>query len=308
MPVDNDNEEVITLNVESADETGNEPVDRGDDFQPGAEEAPVDAPVDLDALKAVAQEEPKAEDEPEHKTEARIPKARFDEVNARMKRAEEERQALEEQLRALRGQAPQAKAEQAPQAGQFDLDTAESAYLEALRQGDAQAARQIRGAINSHIQQQAENAAIEKVTATLSKRETETSLVAIANESIKKYPFLNTESDEANDAAISDVVEWRDYYASKGMRADVALQKAVDKIAPMYAPKAAPKEPEPEPKVDTRGKEAIQRNALAAAAQPMQLNGVGERASKARYDVSKMSEDEFDALPASEKKRLRGDA
>jgi hypothetical protein len=101
-------------------------------------------------------------------------------------------------------------------------------------------------------------------------------------------------------------VEWRDYYASKGMRADVALQKAVDKIAPMYAPKK--EEPAPEPKVDPRGKEAIQRNALAAAAQPMQLNGVGERASKARYDVSKMTEEEFDALPASEKKRLRGDA
>jgi hypothetical protein len=309
VPVDNELEEVITLNAESADDN-TEAADRGDNFT-GDEpaDAPADEAVDLDALKAVAEAdpEPKAVEE-EHKTEARIPKARFDEVNARMKQAEAEKQALEEQLRAL--QAPKGQPAQAAQEpGQVDLNAAEDAYLEALRQGDASTAKQIRVAINAHIQQQAENAAIEKVTATLSKRETETSLVAIANDSIKKYPFLNQDSDDANDAAINEVVEWRDYYASKGMRADVALQKAVEKIAPMYAPKAAPKaEPEPEPKVDLRGKEAIQRNAQAAAAQPMQLNGVGERAAKARHDVAKMTEEEFDALPASEKKRLRGDA
>lgn len=308
MPVDNEIEEVITLNAESADDSNTEAVDRGDNFtgdepadEPAAEEA-----VDIDALKAVAEEEPKVEEE--HKTEARIPKARFDEVNARMKQAEAEKQALEAQLRAL--QQPQAApaAKEPTQAGQVDINAAEDAYLEALRQGDAARARQIRVAINAHIQQQAENAAIEKVTATLSQRETESSLVKVANESIEKYPFLNADSEHANEEAIAEVVEWRDYYASKGLRADQALQKAVAKIVPMYAPKAKEPEPEPEPKIDTRGKEAIQRNALAANAQPAPLAGVGERASKARYDVSKMTEDEFDALPASEKKRLRGDA
>jgi hypothetical protein len=309
VPEDNEREELITLNAESADDSNTEAVDRGDNFtgdEPAAEPAAEEA-VDLDALKAVAEEEPKVEEE--HKTEARIPKARFDEVNARMKQAEAEKQALEAQLRAL--QQPQAApAAQAPaQAGQVDLDAAEEAYLEALRQGDGTRARQIRGAINQHIQQQAEAAAVARVSAVMDKRETETSLVAVANESIQKYPFLNAESDQANEEAIAEVVEWRDYYAAKGMRADVALQKAVAKIVPMYAPKpkAAP-EPEPEPKVDIRAKEAIQRNALAANAQPAPLAGVGERASKARYDVSKMTDEEFEALPASERKRMRGDA
>lgn len=309
MPVDTEIEEVITLNAESADDSNTDAADRGDDFNPEAIEAPAtDEPVDLEALQAVAAEpEPAAEEE--HKTEARIPKARFDEVNARMKQAEAEKLALEAQLRAL--QQPQAAPAQAPaqaQAGQVDLDAAEEAYLEALRQGDGTRARQIRGAINQHIQQQAEAAAVARVSAVMDKREVETSLVAVANQSISKYPFLNAESPDANEEAIAEVVEWRDYYASKGLRADQALQKAVAKIVPMYAPKAKEPEPEPELKTDTRAKEAIQRNALAANAQPAPLAGVGERASKARYDVSKMTEDEFDALPASEKKRLRGDA
>jgi Skp family chaperone for outer membrane proteins len=291
-------EEVITLDAEP-EVDASAAVDRGDNFDAETAE---ETPLDIGALKAVAQEAPAAEEHAD-KAESRIPKARFDEVNARMKQAETERAALQEQLRAL--QAPKEQAAQ-QEPGQVDLDAAEDAYLQALRDGDATRAKQIRGAINQHIQQQAEAAAVARVSAVMDKRDTDASLVAVANESIAKYPFLNAESDQANEEAIAEVVEWRDYYASKGLRPDLALQKAVAKIVPMYAPKG--KEPEPEPKTDSRGKEALQRNALAAAAQPMALNGVGERASRARYDVAKMSEEEFDALPASERKRLRGDA
>jgi hypothetical protein len=304
VQADNDNEEVLTLGTEQEAEP--ELTDRGDEFQ-AEPEAKGEPALDLDALKAVAKED---EEEEEHKADARIPKARFDEVNARMKKAEEERRALEEQLRALQSQQqPKAEQRQAPQEpAQVDLDAKEDEYLQALQRGDAAAAKAIRREINAAIREQAESAAVTKVSAELTKRETETSLLAVANESIKKYSFLNTESEDANQEAIADVVGWRDYYAAQGMRADLALQKAVDKIGPMYAPKRAKAEPEPEPKEDPRPKEAIKRNAEAANAQPALPNGVGERASKAKYDVSKMTEEEFDALPASEKKRLRGDA
>lgn len=306
MPEDNEMETVITLNAEAADDTSTEVVDRGDNFT-GEEPtgAPAEETVDLDALKAVADEQPI--EDAHDKAESRIPKARFDEVNARMKAAEAELQ----QLRAQAGQQPAQKAAPAAQEpAQVDLDAAEDAYLQAVTQGDTARARQIRSAINHHIQQQAEAAAVARVSDVIDKRDAHASLVAIANESIIKYPFLNADSEEANKAAIDDVVEWRDYYASKGFKPAEALQKAVDKIVPLYAPKAAPKDdPAPELKTDGRTKEAIQRNALAANAQPAQLNGIGERAtSRARVDVSKMSEEEFDALPASEKKRLRGDA
>lgn len=300
VQAENDLEETLQLGEEQADE---ESTDRGDEInaEPEAQDEPA---LDIDALKAVAKDEP---EEDEHKAEARIPKARFDEVNARMKKAEEERRALEERLRALEGQqVPKAEAKPAEQG--FDMEGAEAAYLQALQQGDAKAAQQIRSAINTAIQQEAVKAATERLSVELTKRDTESSLLAVANESITKYPFLNTESDEADEQAIGEVVEWRDFYASKGMRADLALQKAVDKIAPMYAPKKAKAEPAPEPKEDPRPKEAVKRNAMAANAQPAIPNGVGERASKARYDVNNMTDEEFEALPASEKKRLRGDA
>lgn len=306
VPAETDHEEVIDLNTEAGDDTNTAPQDRGDDlptYDAGGEE------LNLDALKAVAEDkgEPKEED----KADSRIPKPRFDEVNARMKAAEQEAAELRRQLAAAQQGQPKAQ-EQTQQANPaeqgIDLDAKEDEYLDALRQGNAAAAKAIRREINGELKRQAAEEAETKVAATLTQRDVATRLTNVANEAIGKYPFLNSDTEDKNEAAINDVVEWRDFYAAKGHPAHVALQLAVDKIGPLYAKGEPSDDDKPEPKVDLRGKEAIQRNALAAAAQPAALNGVGERASRARYDVTKMSEDEFAALPASEKKRLRGDA
>ena len=50
------------------------------------------------------------------------------------------------------------------------------------------------------------------------------------------------------------------------------------------------------------------KNADAANRQPPELGGKGDRATQtARLNVAEMSEEDFAALPAAEKKRLRGD-
>lgn len=245
----------------------------------------------LEALKAVA----KTDDE---KPDTGIPKPRFNEVNERMKAAEAERDALKEQLKAL--QKP-AVAEPTAQTGPLDLDAKEDEYLNALRAGDGAKAKQVRREINAEIGRQAQTAAM----AAIGQRDIEQAMMTVATDAITKYPFLSTQSEHKNDQAIADVVEWREFYVGKGERPDVALKKAVDKIGPMYAEK--PAEVKDDPKPDTRAKEALIANAKAAAAQPSALAGVGERASTTRLDVTKMSEEEFDRLPASEKKRLRGD-
>lgn len=307
MPAENDNEEIINVTAnESGDDQTAAPVDRGDNL-PEDEPKVEEAPVNLEALEAVAadpKEPAKPDDRQEDRSDARIPKARFDEVNARMKKAEEERAALEARLAAVEAAANGKPA--APKDNRTDLEAAEDYYLQCVKADNLAEANRVRAVINAHLQQQAAIEAEKRVTETLNKRDVETSMVTVANTAIAKFPFLSETDENKNETAIAEVIEWRDYYVAKGVRGDVALERAVNKIGPMYAPKAAV-EP-PVPPVDPRKKEAIQRNAEAAAAQPAQLLGVGERASAAKYDVTKMTEEEFDALPASERKRLRGDA
>ena len=50
----------------------------------------------------------------------------------------------------------------------------------------------------------------------------------------------------------------------------------------------------------------VKAKAKAANQQPPQLGGNANKSEKA-YDINQMSEDEFDALPAATKARLRGD-
>lgn len=274
-----------------------EPEDRGNDIE--AIEA-----AEREAAEAAAKaaDSAKAEDkaDPEDKPEAGIPKARFNEVNARMKAAEAAKQALEEELKALR---KPAVAEAKKTDGPVDLDALEDDFLEALRAGDGAKAKQVRSTINSEVRRLGREDAV----AVLSQRDIAQALTSVANDAIVKYPFLSTTSDAKDDQAIADVVEWREFFVSKGDRPDVALKKAVDKIGPMYAPKVEPVADD-EKKADPRERESLIRNAKAAAAQPAPVHGmVGERSSAARLDVTKMTDEEFEKLPASERKRLRGD-
>lgn len=295
----------VTTN-ESNDDAA--PADRGDNFV--ADEEPVAVVAEEPAIVADPVEPPKADAKPdertEDRTESRIPKARFDEVNEERKQYKAQLEEMQRQLDAVKAATQPAKAE--PKDSRSDLEAAEDYYLQAVQAGDMATARQVRAAINNHLQQQAALVAEQRVTETLKKKDVETSMLAVANESLKKYDFLSDASDNKNAEAIAEVIEWRDYYIAKGVRGDVALERAVNKIGPMYAPKVAPVEPKGEPKVDERPRAALTTNAKAAAAQPSQLLGLGERSSNARHNVTKMTDDEFDALPAAEKKRLRGDA
>lgn len=278
-----------------------EPEDRGDVVVEGEEHA--DQPGDKGDPKATT----KPEDKPEDKGEARIPKSRFDEVNERMKKAEDELA----KLKAASPPAAPAKPEETkPKA--LDLDAKEEEYVAAVQAGDAKKAAGIRREINAEISRLATEKATADISAHLTEREQTASLNKVVAESLEKYPFLNDASDAKNEDAINDVIEWRDFFASKGHPLHVALQKAVDKIAPDYV-KPDPDEGETKDPAEDKGNvrqiEARRRNAAASNAQPAQMNGVGERASAAgRVDVSKMTDDEFEKLPDAEKKRLRGDS
>jgi hypothetical protein len=218
-------------------------------------------------------EAPAAEAEPDQsdKRDKVIPRARFDEVNAKLHAEREEAARLREELDALRR-----KNQAAPES--VDIDALEDQHFDALMEGDKEKAKQIRAQINAEIKASAKQDAIETVSRNMAEREQKSALMSVVNSAVEKYPFLDSNSEEANSQAINDVVEWRDFYISKGEAPHIALARATEKVGPMYAAPAQQNTAEA-PATDKRKQLALVNGAKAAAAQPPRVDaGVGNRA------------------------------
>jgi hypothetical protein len=285
------------------DEPKDEPEDRGDS-------------LNTDEPKEEVKPEPKAEEKkaepetPEPKQSAHIPKSRFDEVIAE-RNAERERSAeLERRIQALEASSKPREAE-APKVEAKDVDALELEYANLMLEGDVEKAVKLRGQINAEIRRQAEEAADQRAAqreAAQTQKAITNELQATANQIEKDYPYLSTEDGEM---VVPQITALRDAYIAKGMKPAEALRKAADFIAPRFdpEPKQESKDDEkPEPKQDTRAAAAIARGIKDSAAQPPQMSGVGNRSmDTVKRDVTRMSEDEFDSLPESEKRKMRGD-
>lgn len=290
------------LDLEKPDEK-TDPEDRGDNLE--VDKAKEDEPKPEDKKP----EPEKAEEaDPKDKQPGHIPKSRFDEViaerNAEREANAELKRRLEAYEAATKTKEPEPKKEEAK-----SIDALELEYANLMMEGDVEKAVKLRGQINAAIREQAEAAAEQKISA----REDERSQKAIANELaamsaqvVKDYPYLDTEEGAL---VIPQITALRDAYVAKGESPANALRKAADFIAPKFDPNPQDKdEPKPETKQDGRPAAAIARGIKDSAAQPPQMSGVGNRAMETvKRDVTRMSEEEFEALPESEKRKMRGD-
>lgn len=231
--------------------------------EPKAEDEPKEAPTPDD-------DEP---EEPQPKRDAVIPRARFDEVNAKLHAEREEANRLRAELEALNNP-------NAAQAAEIDVDTLEDQFFDAIINGEKERAKEIRAQINAEIYTKARAASEEAVSTTLTQREIQSSFAKAVEQTVTDYPFLDSNSPDANAEAIGEVVEWRDFYLSKGDTPAAALQKAAAKIAPIYNKTTEPTpDPTPEPLTDKRKQAAIANAAKASAAQPPAVEaGIGNRA------------------------------
>lgn len=248
--------------------------------------------IEQPEIEVVAEEVQAEAEEPQQERAPVIPRARFDEVNAKLHAEREEAARLREEIEALRGQ------RQAPQQS-VDIDALEDQHFDALMEGDKEKAKQIRAQINAEIKAGARQEAVEIVSRQNSEREQQSALMNAVSAAVEKYPFLDSNADIANAQAINDVIEWRDFYMSKGDQPHIALAKASDKVGPMYAG-------EQEPVVvrqDGRKQAAIARNVQAANAQPPSPSaGVGNRAAPSVPKIETQSD--WESLSASERDRL----
>ena len=234
--------------------------------------------------------EQEEEDAPQPKRDAVIPRARFDEVNAKLHAEREEANRLRAELEALNRSST-------TQADAIDVDTLEDQFFDAIINGEKERAKEIRAQINAEIYTKARAASEEAVSTTLTQREIQSSFAKVVEQTVTDYPFLDSNSPDANAEAIGEVVEWRDFYLSKGDTPAAALQKAAAKIAPIYS-KAAPELP-----TDKRKQAALATAAKASAAQPPAVEaGIGNRAIPFGDDIIG---DQAKWEKASEAERLR---
>ena len=262
------------------------------DEEPKVDPEPEPTPAPTPDPEPKEEEAPKSdeEDAPQPKRDAVIPRARFDEVNAKLHAEREEANRLRAELEALNRSST-------TQADVIDVDTLEDQFFDAIINGEKERAKEIRAQINAEIYTKARAASEEAVSTTLTQREIQSSFAKAVEQTVTDYPFLDSNSTDANAEAIGEVVEWRDFYLSKGDTPAAALQKAAAKIAPIYS-KAAPELP-----TDKRKQAALATAAKASAAQPPAVEaGIGNRAIPFGDDIIG---DQAKWEKASEAERLR---
>lgn len=257
-------------------------------------EKPVADPV-ADPVEHVDPSAPEAgAEKPEAKAEREqvIPRARFDEINAKLHQERQENEELRAALAAR--QKPQERG-----AESVDVSALENEFYEAMMAGDQEKAVSIRSKINEEIFARAEAASTEKVTRNLSERDAKTAVDKVAAEVVSAYPFLDSQSPDANSDAIAEVVEWRDFYVAKGDSLSVALSKAAAKIAPSYS---VAQDPDPAV-VDTRKNAAIERNIKDAGTQaPAPVAGIGNRTTPPSPKIE--TQKDWESLTAAEREAI----
>jgi hypothetical protein len=242
---------------------------------------------------AVEEQEIDEEEPAPPKRDPVIPRARFDEVNAKLHAAREEA----EQLRA----ALAAQQEQAQSPVGVDLDDLENKYFDAFHFGEKEEATKIRSQINAHLAAMAEATSAAVVSRQLAEQAAEAQFQQVVKQAVTVYPFLDIASKSTNEAAIAEVLSWRGMYEAQGHSKANALAMAVNKVGPYYHRPA--QEQAEEPPVDTRKQKAMRLAAETAVLQPPRVDdGVGTRAIPVSKEILG-NQDKWER--ASESERMR---
>lgn len=310
-----------------------ENLDLGDELTPAQaavkeeEELSEEEQAALPGAKAAA-EEPEEEERPREKdgkfakkdkadSTPMIPKARVDEMLAKER---ERAEAAERRAAEMARQSKREETQVTIQDLELKIKEARKAERAALLDGDVDKAEEFsaqRDTLNRQIARIENSAQTTEVSAqTIEQIKVDTTIERLH----ETYPQLDENSDEYNEELVVDVLDKRDgLMRREGLSMSAALSKAAKIV--MARQKAMEAEPEGEatPKGKTladgqkvdRKAAAVAKNVAAAAAQPPSMKNAGmdsdKSGAKGLPDITKMSTDEFDALPEATKARLMGD-
>jgi len=242
-------------------------------------------------------EEAEASDGTEENQEASdpapsIPKSRLDAEVAK-------RKALEARL----AEVDRAKKVQADaQANQYDFGAKEAEYMDAVLDGDKEKAMALRGEIRAAEATQYQREAQQTQEATINQTREQLEFDVVVQESMDKYPMLNTEAEEADSNLLSHTNAIFSGYVQQGyLRAD-AMRMAVDTSIKAFHPElmnppslGESEGTSPAAPVPGTTQTEVKKKVETAAKQPP--TPVGEsnanNAADAFPDISRMSDDEL---------------
>lgn len=308
------------------------PADRGDDpaappaTPPAAQPAdplpqdppPQDPPPQDPPADPPPQDPPASPPQDPPRERPPIPYDRFKEVNDKKKAAEAEAEQLRAKLAAFEKGQPPAPTPAAPTPPAYDFAAKEEEYGQLLLDGRTQDAAKLRAEINGELVKQITTEVTTKATqqtaATISQADVTKSIDALANDFSIKYPALDDASPDYNDEAVEQAkVLYAGYTGVRGMDPVSAFKKAVQDVVKLYDLKdasAPPPAPAPAPTPPPAPRKPVKEAVAAAAAQPPATVGTGSANGTAgvnHIEVNNLTDEQFDALPAATKARLRGD-
>lgn len=296
---------------QNPDDLDNEELDLGDEVEVGSDEGD----VEVETQQAAAPEQQELA-EKTGKPPATIPYNRFAEVNEQRKTAEQAAQAervarirLEEQLR-LAQQQPAAPAKTEAEAPKVDTKALIKERNAAILEGDDDKVAEIEDRLEAERLRQAEDRAFARLSAERAKDQAKAAgddLQRTAQEIVAAYPFLDSNSADADPDAIEDVKDLRDVYIQRGLAPAEALRKAVARFKTGFDARTGGDDALPDPAAAAAAKAAGSkvRNAKAANAQPPgMVAGMSAGAVPSLPDVDKMSVDEWSSLPQTERDKL----
>jgi hypothetical protein len=304
------NEEVEEQNDAVAEEevAETEPEAESAEEEPAEPEAISEEGVDEDS-EPVAQPDIQtiegSEQSPDEQTAVKetkapmVPKSRLDEVLAKNK-------AMQKKLDVAQAAETQA-AENAPE---FNFDEKEVEYQDLVLNGETDKAVELRNEIRNAEKDQFMFEVQAKMGQTVQKSQEVTELQAKAMEIEETFPILNENSASFDADLQAEVIELRDAFTSQGYSLADSLAKATEYTLAAKKPELLRPADDSTPNVDKALQQKTQtanvnKKLQAAESQPPAMKG--ESKTEKKVDLSLLSSEEFDALPAETLRRMRGD-
>ena len=250
-------------------------------------------------------EREKAEEEARKKANIRIPKARFDEVQAKARAREA---ALQAEIEKLRGSQRQTEAEKTVDQMRTKIDELQEKYEDLILDGKKEDARKVRKQVEALRDELSEYRGSEKADRARAQAIDEVTYNQQLDSVESKYPKLDPEHADYDKDTVAEVAELLTAMVKAGSRRADALGRAVRYVL------GAPSEPRgAKTGTDQRDREAREKAAKADKQQPASSAKVGldsDKAGKAGeqgIDIMRLSQDKFSKLDEETKSRLRGD-
>ena len=304
-----DTDNLDTDKLDRGDEVGGSPLDdAGKDLGKDADKDTGDKLDEGDETPEEKAEREKQEAEEAKKRNIRIPKSRFDEVQAKARQRE---QALLEEIERLKGGQQASATQKAVSEMRSKIEELQDKYEDLILDGRKDEARKVRKQVDTMREELVEYQTSVKSDAARKAAVDELSYNAQLAGFEAKYPALNPEHEDFDGDQTNEVATLLNAFVKSGTKRADALAKAVKYV--LGAPPEQKVSDAAKALAEERAKKAREKAAEADKKQPPNSAKVGLDSDKAGkggeqgIDVMRLSQDKFSKLDEETKAKLRGD-